>query len=1058
MFCNRIWPIRVCSVLFFVLLFWGDTIGQPRDWENPAVVGRNRELPHATLMPYLSWEKAVRAERFASSCYLSLNGIWKFKWSKNPAERPKDFFRPDFDATRWADIRVPGNWQLQGYGKPYYLNHPYVFEKNPPYIQKHYNPVGSYRREFQIPDFWEGRQVFLHFDGVESAFYVWINGHRVGYSQGSRTPAEFNITRYLQPGKNLLAVEVYRWSDGSYLECQDFWRLSGIFRNVYLFSTPSVHIRDFELSCDLDDDYRDARFAVTAWVHNYADTAVWKPAVEVHLLDQEGNPVGPSPFFREVSRYIAPGGESVLFMKGTVENPKKWSAEKPNLYTVVLVLKDQEDRVLEYLSSRFGFREVEVRNRQLLVNGQPVLLKGVNRHEHDPDTGHYVTEESMRKDIILMKQHNINAVRTSHYPDDPRWYELCDEYGLYLIDEANIESHGMGYRPDVTLANRPEWKEAHLDRIVRMVERDKNHPSVIIWSLGNEAGDGTNFEQASLWLHRRDPSRPVHYERALLRPHVDLFSPMYPSPEWIEKYALRNPEKPLIMCEYAHAMGNSVGNLQDYWNIIEKYDVLQGGFIWDWVDQGIRKTTPEGRQFWAYGGDFGEEKSDRNFCINGLVYPDRRISPKLLEVKKVYQNVGFEAVDLTEGRVRVRNKFFFTNLEDFYLRWAVLEDGKIIQEGTLDSISVEPQGEDEIRIPFQKPPVKPGAEYFLNLSFHLREKTLWAEEGHEIARAQFKLPYGQQPEPVAWWTFPPVKVKETADSLSVSGLNFSLKWHKATGILVSFRYQGREYLWQGPVPNFWRAPTDNDLGNRMPKRCAVWKEASYQRKVMEFRADRVQKGVVRVAVRYRLEAVGSDHTVEYTVLGSGDVLVRNRIKIGKKDLPEMMRFGMRMQLVPGLEKLIFYGRGPHENYWDRNTGAFVGFYQSTVTEQFEPYISPQENGYKTDVRWLALIADDGSGILFQGLPLLCFSALHYTMEDLSQEIRGSKHPTDLTYRPFVELMVDYRQTGVGGNDSWGARPLARYTLWPDDYVYEFRMRPFARSENLAKLLKQRFAF
>ena len=1033
-------------------------LAQGNDWENPAVVGKNRERPHATLMPYNSWEEALRGIRLSSPNCLLLNGKWRFRWSRKPADRPADFFQPAFDVSRWDEIPVPSNWQLLGYGKPYYLNIPYVFEKNPPYIQHDYNPVGSYRRDFEIPGNWKGRQVFLHFDGVESAFYVWINGKQVGYSQGSRTPAEFNVTSYLKAGPNVLAVEVYRWSDGSYLECQDFWRLSGIFRNVYLFATPSVHIRDFELKCDLDESYRDADLFATARIHNYGDTAVWYPHVELHLLDAQGRPVQQSPFMTEKSISIAPGAESVLPLKGHVADPAKWSAEHPNLYTVVLVLKDRSGKVLEYLSSRFGFREMEIRGRQLLVNGQPVLIKGVNRHEHDPDWGHYVTEASMRKDIVLMKRHNINAVRTSHYPDDPRWYELCDEYGLYIIDEANIESHGMGYKPDVTLANRPEWKKAHLDRIVRMVERDKNHPCVIIWSMGNEAGDGTNFEAASGWIHHRDPSRPVHYERAQRRPHVDLFSPMYPSPGWIEKYAQSHPDRPLIMCEYAHAMGNSVGNLQDYWDVIERYPVLQGGFIWDWVDQGLRKKTPDGREFWAYGGDFGEEKSDRNFCINGLVYPDRRISPKLLEVKKVYQNVAFSPVDLWNGVIRVHNKFFFTDLNEFYLKWQLLKDGVPLQQGKIKPFDLAPQSSRDIRVPFKRPSPEAGAEYWLNLSVCLRDSTRWAPAGFVVAREQLKLPFGLPLLPAGLAGLPPLKIQDDPGRVTIVGGSFRISWSKGSGEMVSFCYGGRELIHRAPSPNFWRAPTDNDFGNGMPQRCAVWKEASEYRELKSFAVHRLSEGAVQVDVLYTLPSAQSLSRLRYTVLGTGDVILRHSIEIGAEGLPEMPRFGLRMQLARGLERLKFYGRGPHENYWDRKTSAFVGLYESTVSDQFEPYISPQENGYKTDVRWMALADKKGRGMLFQGLPQFCFSALHYTLEDLTQEKRGTKHPIDLTSIPFVELMIDYGQTGVGGNNSWGARALAKYTLWPRNYTYAFRIRPFDNTEQIPELVKQAFEF
>ncbi|MCJ7580135.1 MAG: beta-galactosidase, partial [Candidatus Aminicenantes bacterium] len=528
---------------------------------------------------------------------------------------------------------VPSNWQMEGYGIPIYLNHPYPFKKNPPYIQHEYNPVGSYRTEFEIPESWGNRQVFLNFDGVESAFYLWINGQKVGYSQGSRTPAEFNVTQYLKPGKNILAAEVYRWSDGSYLECQDFWRLSGIFRDVYLHSAPQVHIRDFEVITDLDENYTHSNLKVITKITNYSLSSQ-NVQLELSIRDNKGLPIGRDPFIKDTIENFPSGEGKKITIETIVQNPAKWSAESPTLYTLLLVLRDMDGNILEVESSRFGFREVAMKNGQLLVNGIPVLLKGVNRHEHDPITGHYVSEASMIQDIKLMKQFNLNAVRTSHYPNTPLWYDLCDEYGIYLIDEANIESHGMGYRPDTTLGNNPEWEDAHMERIIRMVERDKNHPSVIIWSMGNEAGDGVNFEACSAWIHERDSQRPVHYERAGQRAHVDIVSPMYMRIEGLIKYASQPQDRPLILCEYAHAMGNSVGNLQDYWDVIEREPQLQGGFIWDWVDQALARTTSDGRPFFAYGGDFGDNFNDGNFLCNGLIQPDRTPNPHFYEVKK----------------------------------------------------------------------------------------------------------------------------------------------------------------------------------------------------------------------------------------------------------------------------------------------------------------------------------------------------------------------------------------------------------------------------------------
>ena len=624
----------------------GFSAGQVNDWENPAVFSRNKEAPHASFQRYDTVEAAARRD-LPGRYSMSLNGMWSFKWVPEPSQRPRDFFNPEYDVSTWDEITVPSNWELQGYGTPIYTNIIYPFgPPEPPFIPHNNNPVGSYRRDFTVPQDWDGRRIVIHFAGVESAFYIWVNGEKVGYSQGSRTPAEFDLTSFVQPGSNTLAVEVYRWSDGSYLEDQDFWRLSGIFRDVAIYATPELYVRDFQARTEFDSAYQDASLKVYVDLSNYSKQVPAGGSISLMLEDANGAAVLTG---TEKNVKLSPGEDLRVFWEESVKSPAQWSAENPCLYNLVIKLSDRENVVLEVIPFKIGFRQVEMRDGQILINNIPALFKGVNRHEHDPDTGHYLTRESMIRDIKLMKQHNINAVRTCHYPDVPEWYELCDEYGIYLIDEANIESHGMGYRSDTTLGNNPVWKEAHLDRTRSMVERDKNHASVVIWSLGNEAGDGVNFEATSAWIHDRDNSRPVHYERAMQKPHVDIVSNMYSKVEQIIEYAQTHKDRPFILCEYAHAMGNSVGNLFKYWDAIEKYPQLQGGFIWDWVDQGLRAYTEEGRPYFAYGGDFGppEVPSDDNFCMNGLVSADRIPHPSLLEVKKVYQYVGFEAVDLS---------------------------------------------------------------------------------------------------------------------------------------------------------------------------------------------------------------------------------------------------------------------------------------------------------------------------------------------------------------------------------------------------------------------------
>jgi beta-galactosidase len=1034
--------ILFMSLLFMILfsLMPNNLYGiEVNDWENPTMLGQNKEPPHCTLIPYSNLEKAENGDRFASEFYKSLNGKWKFNWVEKPTERPIDFYKVDYNISEWDEITVPSNWQIEGYGIPIYLNIPYVFQNNPPYIQHDYNPLGSYRRDFEIPKNWTNREVFIHFDGVESAFYLWVNGKNVGYSQGSRTPAEFNITEYLKSGKNILAVEVYRFSDGSYLECQDFWRLSGIFRNVYLFSTPKVHIRDFEAKSDLDDGYTDAVLNIIARVHNYSDIVYKNLNVEVTLLDANKEQVC---FMDGEAIYLHPGAESIVNMKSNVKNPRKWSSEKPYLYTVILKLIDENKNTLQILSTKFGFRKVEIKNGQLLVNGIPILIKGVNRHEHDPVTGHYITYESMIKDIKLMKHFNINTVRTCHYPDDPRWYELCDFYGLYLIDEANIESHGMGYKPENTFANKPEWKNAHLSRIIRMVERDKNHPSVIIWSMGNEAGDGINFEAASEWIKRRDPSRPVHYERALRRTHTDIVCPMYTPIKWLIEYASEKQDRPLIMCEYAHSMGNSTGNLQDYWDVIEQYDQLQGGSIWDWVDQGLLKRTKEGKEYWGYGGDFGDEPNDGNFCCNGLVFPDRTVQPALFEVKKVYQYIKIKPIDLKNGKVEIINKYDFTNLNEFEGLWQIKEDDKVLQKGTLPRLDIAPKESKVITIPYDKPALTPGSEYWLTISFRLSNGTSWAQKGHEVAWEQFKVPFNVPDKPILKLEdIPELELTEKDDKAIIDGKDFNLVFSKKEGTIASLKYKGAQLIKSGPIPDFWRAPIDNDIGNGMPDSLGIWRYAGRDRLIKNASVKEISPKMVCIKVTSTIPVGQSNYESIYKVYGSGDIVIENKFEPGDK-LPSLPRFGMQLSLAGEFNYFSWYGRGPHENYIDRKTGAAVGVYSGTVDEQYVPYIFPQENGNKTDVRWVSLTNNDGVGLLCIGMPHLSVSAHHFTHEDLEE----ATHTYELKRRNEIYVNLDYKQMGIGGDNSWGAWPHPEYTLTSNRYSYKFVLRPYSSKE------------
>jgi beta-galactosidase len=1022
-------------------------MAQVLEWEDPQVVGIHKEAPHATMMVYPDEATALAGDRAASPWFRSLNGAWQFYWVPRPALRPVDFYRTDFDASSWKTIPVPSNWQMQGYDFPHYTNINYPFEKNPPFIRHDHNPVGSYRRRFTLPANWSGRQVFLHFAGVESAMYVWVNGQKVGYSEDSRTPAEFDITRYLKPGENLVAAEVYRFSDGSYLEDQDFWRLSGIFREVFLWAAPALHARDFEVRPRLDSQYRNGTLGLTVKLRNYGSAAT-NGQVEAVLRDSGGATVAT---LRSERTAVPAGGEVAVEMAQEVATPKQWSAEQPHLYQLLITVRGEGGAVQEVIPWKVGFRTVEIRHAQMLINGKPIYIKGVNRHEHDPDLGHVPTTEMMIKDIVLMKRNNINAVRTSHYPNIPEWYALCDEYGLYVVDEANIESHGMGYEAPDTLAARPEWEKAHLDRIERMVERDKNHASIIIWSMGNEAGDGINFEKASAWIKARDASRPVHYERAEMRPHVDLVTPMYATIEQMVDYAQSNPTRPMIQCEYAHAMGNSVGNLQDYWDAIEKYPALQGGFIWDWVDQGLRHRTGDGKEFWAYGGDYGDKPNNGNFCANGLVGPDRKPHPSLSEVKKVYQNLQTEPVDLLAGKVRIRNKFFFTNLDEYEITWKVHADGKTVAEGVLPRMSVAPGEAAEATIPLGTLAARPGVEYWLMVSYGLASAKPWAPKGHVLAWNQFALPVRAAAVPkVEMASMPTVRLEQNESDFTVTGANFKVVVSRSLGAITAWEVGGTRLLARPLEPNFWRVPIDNDIGNEMPKRHSVWRTAGEQRTVVSVTAAQVQPQMVRIEAQAKLPAGGASYSNVYRIYGNGDVVVEANYRPGEAKLPELPKFGMQA-LVPGrFSHITWYGLGPQETYWDRKTGAAVGLFGGTVAEQVHPYVRPQETGNKEEVRWVALTDEQGAGLLASGMPLLTVSAWPFPQAVLE----AATHIHELPERTgVVTLNLDYRQMGVGGDNSWGARTHPEYMLPDQAYRYQFRLSPVSPGTSNERLFE-----
>ena len=1040
-------------------------------WEDPTVFAENREPPHASFTPFATADGAASRRPNDSPFRITLNGDWRFHWVPRPDERPLDFFEPDFDASGWAEIPVPSNWEFEGYGYPVYRDEFYSFPANPPFIPHDDNPVGSYRRSFEVPAAWDGREIFINFDGVYSAFFVWVNGEYIGYSEGSRTPAEFRITEAVRRGPNVLAVQVYRWSDASYIESQDFWRVSGIDRDVYLVSRPATYLRDFFAEADLDDAHEDGQLRLTVSVANRGLGSAGRHEVRFELRDPEGRPVWEEVEVLEVD--VPAGGEAEATGSVSVERPLHWTAETPALYELTMWVTGPEGETTEALpergpgreiteatSVRVGFRRVEITDGILRVNGQPITVRGVNRHEHDPDRAHVVDEATMIEDIRLMKQLNINAVRAAHYPNVPRWYELTDEYGLYVVDEANIESHGMGFEPGVTLAGRPDWREAHLDRTRRMVERDKNHASIIIWSLGNEAGDGENFDATSAWIRARDPSRPILYEPSEERDNIDIVAPMYVRPYWLERYARSGAEKPFLLVEYAHAMGNSVGNLADYWAVIDAHPQLQGGFIWDWVDQAMRATDERGRQYWAYGGDFGPAgmRNDGNFLVNGLVSADRQAHPHAWEVKKVYEPVRVSWVDGDDRRVVVENRRAFTDLSDLEGTWESVVDGIPADTGSLPRLSTPPGGRDTLRlegVPMIR--LGGGVEVVLNVILRTREDAPLLPAGHIVAWEQHHY----------WQTRPvtgplpggPLRTQETSNDIQVSGDDLTLRFDRATGTLASMRLGGRELLLSGPAPNFWRAPTDNDYGSGFPVRSGVWRLAgrppSRHLDSMTL-VPAADGGPVTVTSHFSLRAIGAQYTLSHEVHPDGTTAVSAHLTNVDEDLPEMPRFGTILTLPGDLGQVEWYGRGPHENYWDRRTGAAVGRYTAPVSELAHPYVRPQETGTRTDTRWVAVTDGSGAGLLVTGLPTISFSALPYTIEDLDAgETKSQRHWADLVPRDEVTLSVDYRQQGVGGDDSWGAVPHHEYTLWPREMGFRFLVRPLRPGEDPARVARER---
>ena len=988
-------------------------------WRNPSVNQQNREPRRADFFAFESIDKA-QGDKSASARYLSMEGLWKFCFVKNHQDAPKNFFALKYDDSKWVDFPVPGLFELNGYGDRIYKNIGYAwsttFETNPPYIGETNNYTGSYRRSFDLPVDWKGMEVFFHVGSATSNLSLWVNGKYVGYSEDSKVAAEFNITKYLKPGKNLIAMQVMRWCDGSYLEDQDFWRFTGIAREVYLYATPKTHLQDITIGQDYQNG--NGLLQVEAKVANDKGTTL-----EARLLDAEG-------------KQVAEG------LSATILNVKPWTAETPYLYIVELQLK-KGDEVLEAVRKQVGFRHIEIKGGQLLVNGQPILIKGADRHELDPDGGYNVSVERMIQDIKIMKQLNINAVRTCHYPDDPRWYDLCDQYGIYLTAESNLESHGMGYG-EKTLAKNPAFEQMHIERQQGNMISFKNHPSIIVWSLGNEAGYGPNFEKAYDWVKAFDNTRPVQYEQAHQNGKTDIFCPMYFGYEDCEKYAQGDNPRPLIQCEYAHAMGNSMGGFKEYWEIIRKYPKYQGGYIWDFVDQGLRdKSKLTGKEIFTYGGDYGRyPASDHNFNCNGIIAPDRRLNPHAHEVGYYYQSAWITPKDLANGELEIYNENFFKTLDDLELVWTIRK-----HSGTINISGIAPQQRKVITDAELKATIArvlehhPDAESFVNFEFRSREAQPLIDKGQVLARQQFSLKDYQFPTLDAASANASLKVEETVSYVRFEAAGTALTIGKQSGWIDYLDVNGTPMLTdrESITPEFWRAPTDNDYGARLQQRFAVWRQPEMKLQGVEVKAD----GAVAT---FQMPDVKATLTMTYTLKADGQVVVREQLSTTKDaEIAPMFRYGMQLQMPKAFAQVEYYGRGPIENYIDRNNSEFIGIYQNSVADEYFPYVRPQESGNHTDVRWFRVKDEQGRGLEFYGSAPIEVSALNYSVADLDDGVTKDKvwgrHSGDLEPSPFTQVLIQQRQMGLGCVNSWGAWPRPEYLVPYQDYDFTFAIRP-----------------
>lgn len=1018
------------------------TMAQHDEWKNPEINAVNRAPMHTNYFAYSSSEEAAKADKENSSNFMTLNGIWKFNWVKNADARPTDFYRTDYNDKGWGQMKVPGVWEMNGYGDPIYVNVGYAwrsqYKNNPPYVPIENNHVGSYRKEIIIPVEWSGKEIFAHFGSVTSNMYLWVNGKYVGYSEDSKLEAEFNLTKYLKPGKNLIAFQVFRWCDGTYLEDQDFFRYSGVGRNCYLYSRNKKYIQDIRVTPDLDSNYTNGTLNVALNLNGSG-------TVELNLTDPAGKSVA-------TAQVNGNGQKSVVM---DVSNPEKWTAETPNLYTLTATLKNGSN-TLEVIPVKVGFRKIELKGGQILVNGQPVLFKGADRHEMDPDGGYVVSRERMLQDILRMKQLNINAVRTCHYPDDNLWYDLCDQYGIYVVAEANIESHGMGYGKE-TLAKNPSYKKAHMERNQRNVQRGYNHPSIIFWSLGNEAGYGPNFEQCYTWIKNEDKTRAVQYEQAGTNEFTDIFCPMYYDYDACKKYSEGNIDKPLIQCEYAHAMGNSQGGFKEYWDLIRKYPKYQGGFIWDFVDQSNHWKNKDGIDIYGYGGDFNKyDASDNNFNDNGLISPDRRPNPHAHEVGYFYQSIWTTPGDLSKGEIKVYNENFFRDLSAYYMEWQLLANGEVMQTGVVQDLNVAPQQTATLKLNLNTEKICPCKELLLNVTYKLKAAETLMPAGSTVAYDQLTIrPYTakalelKNQKASNLDIVVPVIKDNDHNYLIVEGENFIIEFNKHNGYLSRYEADGMQLLNPGAqlTPNFWRAPTDNDYGAGLQHRYAVWKNPGLKLTSLK---QSIENEQAIVQAEYEMKAVKGKLFLTYVINNEGAVKVTQKMEAGKEEkVSDMFRFGMQMQMPENFNEVEYYGRGPVENYADRNHSTLIGKYRQTVAEQFYPYIRPQETGTKTDLRWWRVLNISGNGLQFVGDAPFSASALNYSIESLDDGVqKDQRHSPEVAKAPFTNLCIDKVQMGLGCVNSWGTLPLEKYRVPYQDYEFSFILTPVRHKVNM----------